>query len=87
MAAVRRLFQVDDRRLLSRMAPFADATIAIDSSRPDYVGFARWYYRRRHFLLYHIIWPNNDGHYPWSPNASTAFKEWQPALGKAPTDA
>lgn len=31
----------------------------------DYVGFARWYYRswyyrKRHFPLYQIIWPNNE---------------------------
>jgi hypothetical protein len=51
---------------------------------PDYVGFARWYYRRRHFTLYQIIWPNNDGHYPWDPRAPGTFKEWQPLLGEAP---
>jgi hypothetical protein len=50
----------------------------------DYVGFARWYYRGRHFPMYQIVWPSNDGHYPWSPKASTVFKEWQPLLGDAP---
>jgi hypothetical protein len=39
------------------------------------------YYRRRQFPLYQSIWPNNDGHYPWSPNATKEFKEWQPVLG------
>jgi hypothetical protein len=34
---------------------------------------------------YQIIWPNNDGHYPWSPSATKAFKEWQPVLGAAPS--
>jgi hypothetical protein len=33
--------------------------------------------------LYQIIWPNNDGLYPWSPSATNAFKEWQPVLGEA----
>jgi hypothetical protein len=51
---------------------------------PDYVGFARWYYRRREFPLYQLIWPNNDGHYPWEEDAPRSFKEWQPVLGAAP---
>jgi hypothetical protein len=50
----------------------------------DYVGFARWYYRKRHFPLYQIVWPNTDGFYPWDENAPKPFKEWQPILGKAP---
>jgi hypothetical protein len=47
----------------------------------DYVGFARWFYRKRNFPLYQIIWPNNDGIYPWDKTASKAFKEWQLMLG------
>jgi hypothetical protein len=36
-----------------------------DRYYPDYVGFTRWYYRRRRrFPLVQIVWPNNDGHYP-----------------------
>lgn len=46
----------------------------------DYVGFARWFYRKRHFPLFQIVWPNNDGLYPWDKNASSVFKEWQPVL-------
>jgi len=45
---------------------------------PDYVGFAHWHYRRSQFPLYQIVWPNNDGYYPWSPGATNAFREWQP---------
>jgi Domain of unknown function (DUF4262) len=51
----------------------------------DYVGFARWYDRGKPFPLYQIIWPSNDGHYPWSPHAPDSFKERQPVLGEAPT--
>jgi Domain of unknown function (DUF4262) len=51
---------------------------------PDYVGFALWYYRKRHFPLYQLVWPSNDGQHPWSPNAPDSFKEWQPVLGSAP---
>jgi hypothetical protein len=48
----------------------------------DYVGFARSYYRGKHFPMYQIIWPSNGGHYPWTPKASAVFKEWQPVLGR-----
>ena len=48
---------------------------------PDYVGFARRYYRKRTFPLYQIVWPNDDGHYPWDEAAPHGFKEWQPLLG------
>jgi Domain of unknown function (DUF4262) len=52
----------------------------------DYVGFALWFYRKRKFPLFQIVWPNNEGLYPWSPRASKAFKEWQPVLsGSFPT--
>jgi len=36
----------------------------------DYVGFALWFYRKRRFPLYQIVWPNNEGLFPWDPNAS-----------------
>jgi hypothetical protein len=48
----------------------------------DYVGFALSYYRKRHFPLYQIVWPNNDGLYPWNEGAGKEFKEWQLVLGK-----
>jgi hypothetical protein len=47
----------------------------------DYVGFALWYYRKRRFPLYQIVWPDPDGVYPWDEKASNSFKEWQPVLG------
>ena len=51
---------------------------------PDYVGYARWYYARKPFPLYQIVWPNTDGQYPWDPNAPDTFRQWQPLLGSAP---
>jgi hypothetical protein len=48
----------------------------------DYVGFALWFYRKRRFPMYQIIWPNRDGIYPWEEQASKPFKEWQPVLGQ-----
>jgi hypothetical protein len=50
----------------------------------DYVGFALWYYRKRKFPLYQVVWPNSDGLYPWDPAAARCFKEWQPVLEAAP---
>ena len=52
----------------------------------DYVGFALWYYRKRRFPLYQVVWPNGDSLYPWHPNAPRTFKEWQPVLsGSSPS--
>jgi hypothetical protein len=42
---------------------------------PDYFGFARWYYRGKHFPLYQLVWPSTDGHYPWDTHASKPFKD------------
>jgi hypothetical protein len=50
----------------------------------DYVGFALWFYRKRRFPLYQIIWPGNDGLFPWHPRAPSTFREWQPLLGNSP---
>ncbi len=33
---------------------------------------------RNFFPLYEIVRPNNDGDYPWNPNATNAFKESGP---------
>ena len=33
----------------------------------DYVGFARWYYRRRQFTLYQIVWPTMTASTPGAP--------------------
>lgn len=48
----------------------------------DYVVFALWFYRKRKFPLYQVVWPNNEGLYTCNQKASKALKEWQPMLGK-----
>jgi hypothetical protein len=54
----------------------------------DYVDFAHACYSRgERTPLYQIVWPSNDGRFPWSPDATERFKDWQPVLGKAPTRA
>jgi hypothetical protein len=50
----------------------------------DYVGFARWFYRGKHFPLYQIVWPSTDGLYPFDKAAPRSFKDWQPVLGREP---
>jgi Domain of unknown function (DUF4262) len=49
----------------------------------DYVAFARWYYRGKHFPLNQIACPSNDGLFPWDKAAPKSFKERQPMLGPA----
>lgn len=49
----------------------------------DYVYSALWYYAETEFPLYQIIWPNPDGLFPWHPDASTGFRQWQPVLDPA----
>jgi len=53
----------------------------------DYVAFAIWYYRKREFPLYQIVWPDTEGRYPWHERAPRSFKEWQPILGLVPAGA
>lgn len=72
----------DDYLLLGLRCLFLEVNTRYYS---DYVGFARWFYRKRHFSLYQIVWQNNDGLYPWDYGAPQCFKEWQPILGRKPS--
>jgi|HubBroStandDraft_1064217.scaffolds.fasta_scaffold209320_2 hypothetical protein len=54
----------------------------------NYVDFARACYSRgERSPLYQIVWPSNDGHFPWNPQATKHFKDWQPVLGEVPAGA
>ena len=46
----------------------------------DYVGFALWHYRKRRFPLYQIIWPNEEGLYPWDKVRPTHSRSGNPFL-------
>jgi hypothetical protein len=35
----------------------------------DYVGFALWFYRKRKFPMYQVVWSNSQGLYPWNAEA------------------
>jgi hypothetical protein len=52
------LNDVNGHRLLGMKCHFLEVNTRCYS---DYVGFALWYYRKRRFPLYQIIWPNNEG--------------------------
>ena len=47
----------------------------------QHVGYCRWYYEGNDFLLYQIVWPSRDGHFPWHPAATESFRSNQPVLG------
>ena len=49
----------------------------------EYVGYARWYYNGNHFPLYQLVWPDQDGRFPWNPRAPEAYRRAQPVLGEA----
>lgn len=49
---------------------------------PEHVGFARWYYEGDAFPVHQVVWPSKSGLFPWHPEASPAFREKQPVLGK-----
>jgi hypothetical protein len=40
----------------------------------DYLGFARWYCRGKHFPLYQLVWPSTDRYYPSDSRTSEHFR-------------
>jgi len=51
------------------------------SAYREHVGSALWYYEKKPFPLYQIVWPSKTGHFPWDPDVSDAFREAQPVIG------
>lgn len=49
----------------------------------EHVGYCRCYYEGNSFPLYQIVWPSNNGIYPWNADASEAFRSAQPVLGQS----
>ena len=47
----------------------------------DYVYSALWFYAEKEFPLCQIVWPNQDGNFPWSQAATDSFRHCQPVLG------
>ena len=53
----------------------------------EYVLSARWYYQGDNFPLYQLVWPSEDGLFPWHPSATQAFRAEQPIIGTNRHDA
>jgi len=51
-----------------------------ESQYSEHVDFARWYYRGDSFPLYQIVFPSREGHFPWHPEATASFRNFQPVL-------
>lgn len=46
----------------------------------QYLCWASWLYKEKGFRAYQIIFPNTSGAFPWEPEASDWFRNWQPLL-------
>jgi len=47
----------------------------------NYVLSDLWYYEGNAFPLYQIVWPFEDGTFPWHPSVTPELRESQPVLG------
>jgi hypothetical protein len=47
----------------------------------NYVLSSLWYYEGHAFPLYQIVWPFEDGTFPWHPSVSEELRQSQPVLG------
>lgn len=57
------------------------AFIPVPESRySDYVYSALWYYSGPNFPLVQVVWPNDEGLYPWNQGALAQLLEHQPVL-------
>ena len=43
---------------------------------------ACWFYGGNRFPAYQVIWPSDEGYYPWHPDAADPFTQAQPILGQ-----
>jgi hypothetical protein len=49
----------------------------------EYMGWAKWLYKGTAFRAYQIIFPNTSGVFPWEPETTEWFRNWQPLLARA----
>ncbi len=45
-----------------------------------YMGWALWLYKGNGFRAWQIVYPNTSGVFPWEPQTTDWFKNWQPIL-------
>jgi hypothetical protein len=48
---------------------------------PNYVLSDLWYYEGNAFPLYQVVWPFEDGAFPWHPSVTAEQRRSQPVLG------
>ncbi len=46
----------------------------------DHLGWSRWFYGGDHFECLQLLYPDRDGHFPWSSDASVDSRTAQPDL-------
>jgi len=51
-----------------------------DARRKEYMGWTSWLYKEADFRAWQIIFPSTTGVFPWEPQASDWFRDWQPLL-------
>jgi len=51
-----------------------------DVRRKEYMGWTSWLYKEADFRAWQIIFPSTTGIFPWEPQASDWFRDWQPLL-------
>ena len=47
---------------------------------PNYLGWSRWFYGNDKFECVELVYPDRDGHFPWSAEASDDARAAQPDL-------
>ncbi|WP_316163214.1 DUF4262 domain-containing protein [Bradyrhizobium sp. SZCCHNRI20481] len=46
----------------------------------DHLGWSRWFYAGDRFECLQLLYPDRDGHFPWSPQISIDIRAAQPDL-------
>ena len=52
----------------------------------DYMGWALWLKKGSHFKAFQIIFPSTANVFPWEPEASAWFRNYQPLLAERAAD-
>jgi len=81
--------RLEERNPISLETPSPDlinnfSCVFVPVPRPrynDFVFSALWFYAEVEFPLYQLVWPDQEGRFPWHFEASPGFKSEQPVLG------
>jgi Domain of unknown function (DUF4262) len=53
----------------------------------EYLGYARWFYKRDDFPMLQCVWPSRSGYFPWEDDVPEDFSTHQPVLATPPDKA